>query len=70
MKNVWRFYDGRCSGIVIADDLTQAKERTIAYLNGYFSEDEPVEETQVQVWRAEADDDFVEEFPHALAVCY
>ena len=70
MKNIWRFYDGQVSGIVIASDCVQARDRAIEYLNGYFAEDDPVSEEDVEVWRAEMDDDFNESFPYALSVSY
>lgn len=48
----------------------RARDRAIEYLNGYFAEDDPISEEDVEVWRAEMDDDFNESFPYALAVSY
>lgn len=70
MRGIWRFFDGWTSGIVIADDYVQARERAVAYLKGHFEEDDSVLEENIQVWNAEKDDDFNEKFPYALAVCY
>jgi len=69
MKNVWRFFNGEVSGIVLAESEAEAIERANYYLSIQFDdigEDAPT----TLVWAAENDDDFRTDCPYALATNY
>jgi len=72
MENIWRFYNGAVSGVVIAENEEEAKERANHYLSLQFDDiPEAVSDpSSMQVWKVVNDDDFVPDYPYAVAVAY
>ena len=68
MDNLWRFYNGAVSGVVVAETAAEALALADAYLKGHFTDAETDE--GLQVWPCMADDDYDEDFPSVLAVSY
>lgn len=69
MKNIWRFYNGKVSGIVIAETEQKAIECANYYLKIQF-DDIGKDDEVVSVWRITKDDDFRSDYPFACAVAY
>lgn len=73
MKNLWRFFVSKhkMSGIVVATSQEEAKRVASYYLSIQFDDiGETACEEDICVWLCEDDDDFREDFPHALATNY
>lgn len=68
MDNLWRFYDGAVSGVVVAESEPEAAALARAYLDGHFTDRERGDE--LIVWPCTQDDDFDQDFPSVLAVSY
>lgn len=72
MKNLWRFHTIKgVSGIVIAGDETEAKERVFYYLSIQFDDigkNSSIED--ISVWKCSQDEDFREDYPFVLATNY
>ncbi len=47
MDNLWRFYDGVVSGIVVAESALEALALARAYLEGHFADRDQGDELQV-----------------------
>lgn len=68
MKDLWRFYDGQVSGVVIALTEEEAKERAGTYLRTHFTDVDLGGE--LKVWPFVMYDDYDMDAPWALAVSY
>lgn len=68
MSNLWRFYDGTFSGVVVAWTEKEALEKAKLYLKIHFDGYE--ESSGMKVWPCKSDDDFDEAAPWDLAVSY
>lgn len=64
MKDLWRFYDGQVSGVVIALTEEEAKERAGTYLRTHFTDVDLGGE--LKVWPFVMDDDYDMDAPWAL----
>lgn len=69
MKNIWRFYNEKVSGIVIAKTEQEAIESANYYLKIQF-DDIGIDNEVMSVWRITEDDDFRSDYPVACAVAY
>lgn len=67
MGNLWRFWAGSVSGVVIADNDTEAMEKVEHYMTGHFSDGDC---QGLTVWPCIKDDDYDSRFPDVLAVSY
>lgn len=68
MENIWRFYNGAVSGIVVAESEEEAVELATRYLQIRF--DDIDKDMNITVWKVDEDDDFRDDFPFAVAVSY
>lgn len=69
-KNIWRFTNGKVSGIVIAENEEEAKYLAGHYLQVQFDDIGLDDVENMYVWRMCDDDDFRNDYPYALAVSY
>ena len=69
MKNIWRFYNGKVSGIVVANTEEEAIEISNYYLKIQF-DDISMGDEVMSVWHITKDDDFRSDYPVACAVAY
>jgi len=72
MENLWRFYNGAISGVVIAESEEEAKERANYYLSIRFDDiPKTVDNAKdMVVWKVSIDDDYRDDYPYAVAVAY
>ena len=72
MENLWRFYNGAISGVVIAESEEEAKERVNYYLSIQFDDiSKAVDHAKdMVVWKVSTDDDFRDDYPYVVAVAY
>ena len=75
LNNLYLFYDERngIHGICFGKTLEEAKENARYYLSVKFddiSDQKGLEENELHCWKADNDEDFMEEFPYAIATNY
>lgn len=75
LNNLYLFYDERngIHGICFGKTLDEAKENARYYLSIKFddiSDQKGLEENELHCWKADNDEDFMEDFPYAIATNY
>lgn len=69
MDKIWRFYNGKVSGIVIAESEKEAIALANYYLKIQF-DDIGKQDEVMSVWHITNDDDFRSDYPLACAISY